>query len=406
MEKIQSQINKVEKSDKINNKNKHLILSFLKKCQAQGLSERRIAKLIWVLRAMSEMIDFEYDKATKENIEGLVAEINQLEMSSWTKADYKKILKKFFKMMFSDGLEIPKLVSWISVKVEDKYQEKKRIQGLIRPEHIETMIRKAPNTMYQALVRFLFETGARISEVIGDPEYPDTGIRIKDIRFDGDMVDVILTGKTGTREISIYDSVPLITTWLNQHPCKDNKNAFLFTCKPSGERLSYQAVCQTIKRIKKRAGLDIDVNPHAFRRASITYFSDFLTSSQLCQKYGLVPGSDVIQHYEYRNPKQLKSAIMKMHGLNGGGNNGNMTKPLECPRCHGLLDASAKQCIGCGQVLEAVSRIDRRKKQAVNNFVMTKIIEADPEIKKRIQELSNEISNRFRKDIDKIMEKC
>jgi len=398
---VQKQIERIKSSQKISKKNKELILTFVNKCYAHGLSQRRVAKLLWIIRTLAEKIDFDFDKATREQIEELVAGINQSSLSEWTKSDYKKTLKKFYKVMFSeDGLETPKIVRWIGTKIKDRYQEKKRLQRLIRPEHVEKLVEAAPNMMYKALIKFMFETGARISEIIGDPSYPETGIRIKDITWDGDMPDVILTGKTGTRVISIYDSVPLMAAWYNQHPCKNNQDAFFFTTRKSGERINYTTVVQMLKELGQQVCPNIDVNPHAFRRASITYYSDFLTSAQLSQKYGLVPNSDVIRHYMYRKPDALKKAIRKMHGLEEPENNMNATKPKRCPRCHELADSWAKQCLNCGLLFDAAWRIDYRKKERISLYVLNKLWESNPELKDMIEE----VTRKFEKEIRVLIE--
>lgn len=399
---VSNQVEKVKSSKDVSDKNKELILGFLKKCKAEGLKDRRICKLMWIMRTLGEWADFDFDKATREDIEDLVVKINESGLKEWSQSDYKKVLKKFFKVMLSeDGYEAPKLVKWIKVKVDDRYQEKERLQNLLKPEHIDKLVEKAPNTMYKCLVKFLFESGSRISEIVGDSLYPQSGIKIKDITWDGDMVDILICGKTGSRTISIYDSVPLFTAWYQQHPCRKRGNAYFFTSNSSGKRLSYQTVSQTLKRIKKKAGVDVSVSPHCFRRASLTFFGDYLTSSQLSQKYGLVPGSSVVRHYEYRSPKQLKQAIRRMHGLTNPEDDGNQTKPKPCPRCHQLMDSGATQCLLCGFVLSASDRINRRKKQAVSTFIIRKIFDENPSLKSQVDKLSK----KFEHEINELMEK-
>lgn len=102
---IQNQIEYINKSKKISKVNKELILKFHKKCLAEDLSEKRITKLLCYLRKMGEMIDFDFETATRDQIEGLVADINQSDHANWTKADMKKIIKKQFRA-FADFKDV------------------------------------------------------------------------------------------------------------------------------------------------------------------------------------------------------------------------------------------------------------------------------------------------------------
>lgn len=56
-------------------------------------------------------------------------------------------------------------------------------------------------------------------------------LRIKDIIFkqvgNRQYAEVLVNGKTGTRHLPLIDSLPYIKDWLDHHPQRNNKNAYL-----------------------------------------------------------------------------------------------------------------------------------------------------------------------------------
>jgi len=64
------------------------------------------------------------------------------------------------------------------------------------------MVEICENARDKALVSGLYESGVRISEWLG--------VKIKDIIFDDYGAKIKVTGKTGTRQIRLIDSVPYL----------------------------------------------------------------------------------------------------------------------------------------------------------------------------------------------------
>src|SRR5207248_11214238 len=83
------------------------------------------------------------------------------------------------------------------------------------------------------------DMSARPSEILG--------LKIRDVVFKTNgtqqYAEVLVNGKTGTRHIPLFSSIPYIKDWLDSHPQRNNKNTYLIPtldrhCKKFGDKLS------------------------------------------------------------------------------------------------------------------------------------------------------------------------
>ena len=375
---------KIQNSESISEKNKEAILRFQKKCIANGLGIKRVCKYMWILKAIAERVDFDFKTATRDNIEDYIAWLQRSEYTEWTKHDYKVALKMLYKHLWGEDDEYPKVVKWVKTTVNGKYKEEEFSENVLTPEDIEKLIMASKDLRMKAMIRFLFEAGPRIEEL--------RGMRIKDIRFDQDTADVVLSGKTGTRIVPVVDSVPLFTQVLEIHPSKDPDAYFGFTMGTNGDRMSYSRILEALNLIGQKAKIRKKLNPHNFRHSSASYMSDFMTESQMCAYYGWVQGSDQVRTYVHRNPKNLKKAVRRMHNLDDDPLPANKMSPKECQRCGKYNDSTADLCGQCGWIFDRGKIIEKKKKQLVVEMVMNKVIEDNPGIKQWIEEASKKLS--------------
>jgi integrase/recombinase XerD len=80
-------------------------------------------------------------------------------------------------------------------------------------------------------------------------------LRIKDIIFrrvgNKQYAEVLVNGKTGSRHLPLIDSLPYVKEWLDQHPQRNNKNAYLICSlirSNVGGRLTRDALLQIYAR--------------------------------------------------------------------------------------------------------------------------------------------------------------
>ncbi|MEM7816139.1 MAG: hypothetical protein QXN71_03405, partial [Candidatus Aenigmatarchaeota archaeon] len=115
---ISNKINKIKADDGITPKNKLLLEKFRDYCLANSLSVRRILKYLHYLSVHAKILGKDFDSATKEDIQLLVAEIEKKEWAEWTKYDNKMMIKTFYKWLEGDGEAFPKKVAWLKAKVK------------------------------------------------------------------------------------------------------------------------------------------------------------------------------------------------------------------------------------------------------------------------------------------------
>jgi len=291
----------------INPENKKVMLSFLKACELGKISRKpcgpaRLMKYIYLLTRVNQMFENKpFKKLTSKDIEKVITNLR--------KGEYKRQLvhlvkigknkKKLVKIETDKPLDIEtvsdfemttkRLVAYIFEK-GDKYQ---KLAGWIKPKHtikeIPALSREEVkklaesfNLKYKTVVMVLFDTGARVSELLN--------IRIGDLtRKEGHYIIRIKHSKTKPRTISVPICTEVLDAWLCTHPDKDNPQAQLFPLTYDALRIRIKEQSQKI--IKK------NVNIHLFRHSSATYYCHRLNQYQLCYRYGWSMTSDQPQRY-------------------------------------------------------------------------------------------------------------
>lgn len=104
-----------------------VLLKYYRARVAEGLSQARILKCLNTLKLLSKISPKPFAKLNKDDVVEIIATIEQRDVSVWTKAGYKTILKKFFQWLKdSEYSQYPDEVRWIRVarNVPSKVQKK------------------------------------------------------------------------------------------------------------------------------------------------------------------------------------------------------------------------------------------------------------------------------------------
>jgi site-specific recombinase XerD/phage FluMu protein Com len=374
---IQKRIDHINKLN-ISNINKKHISDFINDQAAQGNSKARQAKYLSILGQIGQKIKIDFKKATKQDIRKLQSWINNSNMSNWTKHDYLLTIKVFYKFLYQKSKGYPDIVDDINpLKARGK---KKLPRNLLTFEDIKKLSENTHNPRDRALIITLYETGARISELLG--------LKLSDIEFDkyGARITLPDATKTGARKIRVIWSESTINHWLQHHPKKEDPNSFLFCglqSHNSGYELQYRHVNDLLKEATKKAGITKPVNPHHFRHSRATELAKKLTEAQLCEYMGWVIGSREARTYVHLSGRDTDRAILEMHGVIEEEKEKDKKKPIKCPRCNIINDPFARFCMGCSLGLDEKSMIefDKQKEQATQmGFVDMEMIK-DPKFR-------------------------
>jgi len=343
---------KLKNSLEISNVNRKDILDFQRNCFAEGIGTGRILKYSLQLFTISKWLPVSFKEATKEHIIDLVQEIERKRYSEWTKHDYKVGLKKFYKWLRDTEEGYPIEVRWMKTGI--KNSKKKLPEELLDVEDVKKLIESAQHPRDKAFVSMLYESGARIGEILT--------LRIKHVEFDDYGVKLMVSGKTGMRRVRIIGSVSYLSNWLNYHPYREDPESPLWLSigsKCYNKKIKYRAMAVRLMKIAKRAGVKKRVNPHSFRHARASHLAQHLSPYQLNQLFGWTQGSDMAATYVHLSGKDVDDALLVLAGKKKRQDSSTNLETKECPRCkyseNGIDAMFCGQC-GCALSFKAVDK--------------------------------------------------
>jgi len=336
-------LNSIQNSG-IDSENKQQIHKFSRYLFAEGLSLGRIIKYLIEIHQVAKILNKPFASTTKDDILEIVQQIERKQYKSWTKHDYKLAIKKFFK--FLKGTEdYPDEVRWLRLNLDSSSHLLP--EELLTIEDVTRMARVATHPRDKALILTLYESGCRIGEILS--------LKLKNIRFDEYGAIMTVDGKTGMRRIRIIASVPVLATWIDNHPLKENPDSPLWICLSHRHRnsiIKYPVAVQLLKKYAKDAGLKKRIYPHLFRHSRATFLANHLTEAQLKQLFGWVQGSDVASTYVHLSGRDIDNALLRLNGIQVTEElKENSFRLITCPRCEHVNSPGTRLCNSCGLTL-------------------------------------------------------
>ena len=352
-EKIERAKERLEENEDILEEHKTAILDFDRHLELNDYSDARRYKYLVRLPKIAKELDVPFEEAEKKDMEDVVLWIKRRDdIADRTKSDYKILLKRFYKWV-GDG-EYPDCVDWLEIdhsKSNDKLPEEMLVE-----EDIEALINNAQNPRDKALISLLWETGARIGELID--------LTVGSIEDHRHGLKIVVDGKTGSRRLPLIESVPYLNQWLEEHPDRKNKDAPLWVNigdVNEGKKMNYPAIRKMLNDVCNRSGIEKPVNPHNFRHSRATYMATRFTEAQMCEWFGWVQGSDIPAKYTHLSGRDIDSDYARLHGIEEEENQKESKLiPDECPRCGKTVARESSFCPRCGQALdiEATQRVE------------------------------------------------
>lgn len=332
---------------------------------SEGVSEARVAKYLVYLRVLAQRLGKEFERATREDVEGLVLWVERSDYSPWTKHDYKVVLKRFYRWLRNAGTEDegedPPEVKWIRTTIKKK--DVLLPEQLVTEEEVMKLVEAAENPRDRAFIIALYESGARIGEIgsmnVGDVFIPP----------EGNYAKLRLRGKTGSREVVVVASLPYLAQWLSVHPKRSNPEAPLWVgigTVSHGEALGYPALAKILKVAARRAGIQKRIHPHKLRHSRATFLANKLTEAQLSAVFGWTQGSAMPRTYVHLSGRDTDDALLGVYGLKRREETQPKVAPKTCPRCSALNAMDALFCVRCGLALDvhAAREVDAARAEA------------------------------------------
>ena len=351
--------------------NKKAILKFVDYLRSENISISRITRYFNDLKKLDSLLKKPFEKANKDDIRRVVAEVNNLSLSEASKKEVKILIRKLY--CFLRGIEkkgeYPEEVKWISLNMPSNH--KKLPEELLTEQEIQETIRACSNIRDKALISALAESGCRVSEI---------GTRqIKHISFEQIGARITVDGKTGMRKILVIHSTPYLQEWINNHPNNNNPESPLWHNPQNNGFLGYARISHILKRAAKKASIKKRVHLHLLRHSRATKLASIMSDGQLKTYLGWTAGSKMAGIYIHMSGKDTDEAILRASGIEvPKENKSSPLSPVNCLRCKLINEPTNRFCKSCGFILnkeEADALIKAELEKNKYNELLSKVLE-------------------------------
>lgn len=359
-QKVAGVFEMLDESDTVHSDNERLLRDYRRDKELNGMSAATQQRNLSYLKILAEYAeDTRFEDMDKSDVKDMVEWVHDRDLADETVDTYKKVIRSLWKWM-DDGNETPEEIAWI--ELSNSNGNGTLPKDLLTKEDIERQVNAAKNPRDKALISMLYETGARIGELID--------LTVGDIEDRKHGKKVVIDGKTGARRLPLVESVPHLNNWLASHP-NPTKDAPLWCKIQQGgpdDKLGYRYIrAKILRKNMERADIDKPSNPHHYRHSRASYLANELKEAQLCEWFGWVQGSDVPARYVHLSGRDIDNAYDQMHGLYEPEDDDDGPDVIECDRCQELNEPSASFCMRCGFALdqETAAEIEEQTEQDV-----------------------------------------
>lgn len=326
--------------------NKELILQFLKRAEIEGVGVVQRLKYIYAFKTFLRFINKDMRAVTEQDMEKFLLGMNGY--AEKTKRTRWYCIRKFLSSVGKENL-------FTKIKPKFKVKKLKLPEELLTLEEINRMITKAYHIRDKAFISTLYETGCRIGELLSR--------RLKHVSFDSHGAVIMVKGKTGARRVRIIRSVPLLANWIENHPLRDNPEAFLWiSLNNYKDPIQYRAMDIMLKKLARKVNIKKHIYMHLFRHTRSTHLANKLTESQMKEYLGWTQRSEMASIYVHLSGRDVDRAIIDMYRPQTQPSPQNQTDmneynsviqgPKQCFRCKQKADPTAKFCPTCGLLLD------------------------------------------------------
>ncbi len=360
---------------------------FMNDLLAQGISAGRVIKYHYSLVSIKRKLNISFRSAKEDDIKRFIIKLEKSDYAEWTKHDLKIIIKKYLKWLGKDNI-----ISWLKVK-----SVKNGIlpEEVMTEEEIKAIARAAYTTRDKAFVIALYESGCRIEEFLP--------LRLKHLSFDRYGAVLMVKGKTGERRIRLVASTVTLQNWRDNHPCKNEPQAYLWCKIPlpnnpkwKNNHLSYGFICRLLNELAEKAGIKKAVNPHAFRHARATFMARHLKEPEMREFFGWGKDSEMPAVYVHLSGRDVDDSVLAIYDIKEAKRSQEpVIKTWDCQRCNEANDPASRFCKKCGMPFDERYDVDKLEGLVVDLLkVMSDVF---PQVKDKFREVvrAREAENLF-----------
>ena len=326
----------------------------------------------------------------------------------------KVLFLKFFKWLYDPTEEakkrkIPKVMKDIP-QLKRKEQSIYKPDDLWNPEDDQIFFKYCPDKRIQCYHAVSRDSSARPDEILK--------LRVKEVSFkiagDKTYAEISVNGKTGPRIIPLFNSIPYIKDWINNHPQPGNPNALLI---PSMNRATFGRKLSSLslngiyheyqtKRYprllndenvpiedKNKIGelLKKPWNPYIRRHTGLTEKSKMklINEHQLRQHAGWSINSKMPQKYIHYFGNESSDSLLEAYGL--------VTRDQELAKT-----LHYKQCPSCNEPNKSENRFCAKCKMVMTYDAYNETIEKEKQRELEVQNLKEDMIS-MREQMNQIM---
>lgn len=344
---------------KVGAKNYKALQQFYK-MKANKIIHVRMYKVLHTIIQFFDTVKFkDYDKVTHN--ETFYWEKFLKQYKNATQNSYNTIVKSFYNAIYD--LEDQKPPKCIRDLMTSREEDILGVKDVITYSDKDFLVSKAKTPRDRAILSILHEWGVRSKELLTQ--------NVGDFRKEnGAWWMHIPKGKKTSfaRDVPLFDSVQAITTYLNNHPNKDDPDAPMWITERvlHGERGRFQkgALDKMLKDLQRDSGFQKNIRPHVWRHSSASLKASRLEFPVFCETHGWAGNSKHAKRYIHISKASKLTAIQKMHGLKTEEQEEEKTV-IQCA-CGFINPKTNKFCGGCSNALTMDVALElKRAKQAV-----------------------------------------
>ena len=253
------------------------------------------------------------------------------------------------------------------------------------------------------------------------------GIKIRDVVFKNannyQYAETLVNGKTGSRQLTLIQSIPYVKDWLSAHPSRNNPNSRLFVAlsnRSGGKPLTVGGLYQIYKyykeeffpillndpsiptedREKIKFLLNKPFNPYIRRHSAISEKSKTLRLHTLSQHCGWSFNSKMPQKYIHYFANESSESLLEAYGIVTK-NNIPITSlnPKTCTHCGEGNTQDARFCSKCKMLMSFEGYQEVLEEQKKRELDIEKLKDV---YEQKIESMREEMERKFQQILAKI----
>jgi len=364
--------------------------------EAKDLSYVRRLRLLQTMRFVTGSITKNIADCNRKDIDLVMAFMHTTHNSPRSKETFIKNLKYIWRMLFPEKDEkdrpdetiVPYMVRHLSARI-DKSRQKLRKDKLSWEEFERIVSYFSTEPRIQAFLTLSLESLARPQELLFR--------RIEDIEHYGNYGIIRLSdhGKEGTGFLQCIDSYPYLLKWLEVHPLKHDKQAFLFvntgnvnTCK----QLKPKNINKMIRKACKDLNIDKPITCYSLKRNGVTIRRLRGESDMEIQHAARWTSTKQLKTYDLSTQDEaLKLALQKRGLIQPDKKAADILKTKACPFCNETVGFAEIICPKCRHTLDRSTVINEQQKDEEIKYLRQSVVDIKSQFASFKQELKQEI---------------